>query len=148
MLTGVCSSFLITLSPAHFALPSLARTQKKIPPLNAQRTTAKSPKGILDVLDLLQSFGCPASLIAPLKESDLLKEMPTPELKYSTDVETGSCTVTGAAFLLGPSIERIGFVKNEMNVYTFCYTDLMTPDTICTLLQKLCDKRGWNLSVF
>ena len=118
-----------------------------IPPLNAQRTTAKSPKSIHDVLDVLQSFGCPADLIMPLKESELLAQMPIPELKYTADETTGSCSVTGAAYLLGPSLERIGFLKNDQFVYTLCYSDQNTRETVSALLQKLCDLRGWTLSI-
>ena len=147
MHTGVCFSCLFALSPSDIASPSLPRTQKMIPPLNAQRTTAKSPKAIHDVLDVLQKFGCPAYFITPLKESELLAQMPIPELKYTTDETTGSCSVTGAAYLLGPSLERIGFLKNDQFVYTLCYSDQNTPETVPALLQKLCDLRGWTLTI-
>ena len=46
--------------------------------------------------------------------------MPKPQLKYIVDEESGSCCVTGATFLLSPSLEKkIGFMKNDQNVYTF-----------------------------
>ena len=76
----------------------------------------------------------------------MLAEMPVPELKYHTDETTGSCSVTGATFLLTPSLEKIGFMKNELHTYTFCFSEQFTPETISALLQKLCDLRGWNLT--
>ena len=74
--------------------------------------------------------------------------MPKPQLKYIVDEESGSCCVTGATFLLSPSLEKkIGFMKNDQNVYTLCFDDSRTPDITSALLQKLCDQRGWDLVI-
>ena len=147
---GACSAvsaMLLLPILAHPAQPSSSPAQKKIPPLNAQRTTAKSPKGILETLDVLQSFGAPAELIMTLRESDMLQLMPVPELEYHTDETTGSCCVTGATYLLSPSLEKVGFIKNDQMVYSLCFDDTHMPDNIPKNLQKLCDLRSWDLTM-
>ena len=71
--------------------------------------------------------------------------MPIPEIKYEVDETTGSCSVTGATYLLSTSLAKIGVERNHQNAHVLCFTDELTQETIPHLLQKLCDLRGWNL---
>ena len=85
-------------------------------------------------------------MIQALKTSSIIKNHPTPSIKYIVHSEQEIGQLQGATFLLSTSIEKIGFERGQ-GAYTITFTDQCTPSWVLQNLQALCDSKGWDLIV-
>lgn len=108
-----------------------------IPPINAQRATAKSPKAVRAILEVLRAHG------ASTPDESLIDHMPVPKLTLRTNEEMGYCFVKGQIFHLQPSLERIGFVKTQAGL-SLTYDAEKDLQYVARNIEKLCQLRGWE----
>ena len=58
----------------------------------------------------------------------------------------GTCLLTKHTWLLGASLNKIGFMKNESGGYALVYDEAeQTPDKVKANLEALAAFRGWEL---
>ena len=93
---------------------------------------------------MLNSFGANCS---SLKDSPLLETMATPKIAAAVDPASGTCRVTGAAFLLQTSLEKIGFAKCDGGAFILYFDNLRTAEFVSHHLTRLCEVKGWDLTL-
>ena len=115
-----------------------------IPTINGHRITAKSPQALRECLDIIISKA-PHLASRNLKDDPRIDAMPRQQLKFQ-DNGDGTCLLSKHNWLLGASLNKIGFMKNESGEYALVYDDAeQTPEKVWANLEALTAFRGWDL---